>query len=202
MALLAVALGTRAAHASSSASAAELVREARAHEAAHEEELAIRRYSEALGLDPTYGEAYLGLGALRLHRGDAREAERVYSVALAHLPALAPALVGRAEARWALGFRDEATGDLEEYARLHEEPPALRLLATWYAEEGRPPAQLAAWRRLRAIASRSGDTALEREARNMVRALQILVDRADPAAAPVDESAARRSISAIARRGG
>src|SRR5262249_41928699 len=83
-----------AAHApAATSSAAELVREARAHEAAREDELAIRRYSEALSIDPTYGDAYLGLGALRLRRGDAREAERVYSVALAHLPALTTALV-------------------------------------------------------------------------------------------------------------
>jgi hypothetical protein len=137
-----------------------------------------------------------------MRRGDAREAERVYSVAIAHLPTLASALVGRAEARWALGFRDEAERDLEEYAHAHEEPAPLRLLATWYGEDGRAPAQLAAWRRMRALAIRSGDAALEREAKTMVRALQILVDRADPAIAPFDESAVRRGIAAIARRGG
>jgi len=178
------------------------VREARAHEAAREDELAIRRYSEALSIDPTYGDAYLGLGALRLRRGDAREAERVYSVALAHLPALATALVGRAEARRALGFADEAERDLEEYARAHDDPAALRLLASWYGEEGRLPAQLAAWRQMRAAAARSGDATLEREARTMVRALQIVVDRADPAIAPASDAAVRRAIASIARRGG
>src|SRR5258706_3635607 len=105
MMLWGAVLAAPSVHAASS-SAAELVREARAQEAGREDELAIRRYSEALSLDPTCGDAYLGLGALRLRLGDAREAERVYSVALAHLPSLATALVGRAEARRALGFRD------------------------------------------------------------------------------------------------
>ena len=180
----------------------ELVREARAHEAAHEDELAMRRYSEALAIDPTYGDAYLGLGALRLKRGDAREAERVYSVALSHVPSLAAALAGRAETRWALGFRDEAERDLEEYTRTRDEPAALRQLASWYAEEGRLPAQLAVWRRMRAIAAMRSDTALEREARTLVRALQIVIDRADPAIAPAHDGAVRRGIAAIAKRGG
>jgi tetratricopeptide (TPR) repeat protein len=196
--VLAMPVSARAA----ASSVAELVREARAHEAAHEDDLAVRRYTEALAIDPTYGEAYLGLGALRLRRGDAREAERVYSVALEHVPSLASALVGRAESRWALGFRDEAERDLEEYARTHEEPAALRLLASWYGEEGHLPAQLSAWRRMRVVAARAGDAALEHEARTMIRALQIVVDRADPAVAPSEESAVRRGISAIARRGG
>jgi hypothetical protein len=58
-------------------SALELVQSARAHERAHEEDLALRRYMEALSLDPTCEEAYLGLGSLRARRGDLRESERV-----------------------------------------------------------------------------------------------------------------------------
>jgi tetratricopeptide (TPR) repeat protein len=190
---------TAPAHASA---AAELVREARAHEAAHEDDLALRRYTDALSLDPTYGEAYLGLGALRARRGDAREAERVYSVALAHLPTLKSALVGRAQARWTLGFRDEAELDLEEYTRSQDDPAALRQLAGWYADESRSPAQLATWRRLRALAARNGDVPLEREARTMIRALQILVGDCDPASAPAATDRIRRGIAAVARRGG
>jgi tetratricopeptide (TPR) repeat protein len=199
---IAVACALTSPAAMASEGAIELVREARAHEATHEDELAIRRYSEALAIDPTYGEAYLGLGALRLKRGDAREAERVYSVALSHVPSLAAALVGRAETRWALGFREDAEHDLEEYTRAREEPAALRQLASWYAEEGRLPAQLAVWRRMRTMASNHGDATLEREAKTLVRALQIVIDRADPAIAPADESAVRRGIAAIAKRGG
>src|ERR1700722_20974902 len=99
----------RGAHASS---VTELVREARAHEAAHEDGLAARRYMEALALDPTCEEAYLGLGELRERTGEMREAERVYSVALAHAPQLKAALLGRARAERTLGARDEAEQDL------------------------------------------------------------------------------------------
>ena len=183
-------------------SVTELVREAREHEAANRDELAARRYTEALALDPTYGDAYLGLGALRARRGDAREAERVYSVALAHVPTLRAALVGRAEARWALGFHDDAEQDMEEYVRAQDDPAALRELARWYGTDERVPAALAAWRRLRALAPHAGDASLEREARTMVRALQILVGEADPVMVPAEPTRIRRGIAALARRGG
>src|SRR5688500_15335955 len=97
------------AHASS---ALELVRIARSHEQAREEDIAIRRYMEALSLDPTCDEAYLGLGALRARRGDLREAERVYSVALEHVPQLRAVRRARAHVRRALGLRMEAVEDL------------------------------------------------------------------------------------------
>src|SRR3954470_18338122 len=80
----------------SASSAVELVKIARAHEAARQEDLAVRRYMEALSLDPTCEDAYLGLGSLRTRRGDLREADRVYSVALEHLPQLRAARMARA----------------------------------------------------------------------------------------------------------
>lgn len=181
-------------------SALELVRIARAHESAHEEEIAIRRYMEALSLDPTCDEAYLGLGALRARRGDLREADRVYSVALDRLPQLRAARVARAHVRRTMGFRDEAIADL--LAGAEEDPAALRVLATWYGEDGHVPAQLAAWRRIAARAEQIHDVALLREARTMVRALVILVGPADPAASPPDEAhGIRRLAATLSRRG-
>jgi tetratricopeptide (TPR) repeat protein len=56
-------------------SADELVVQARAHEATHEDDIAVRRYSDALTLDPSNAEAWLGLGALRVRLGDLLEAE-------------------------------------------------------------------------------------------------------------------------------
>jgi tetratricopeptide (TPR) repeat protein len=185
-----------------SASAAELVRQAREHEARQDDLVALRRYTDALALDPTLGEAYLGLGALRLRHGDPREAVRVYDVALSHLPALTRALVGRAEANWALGFRPEAEADLETYARSAADPGALRELAGWYAQESQAPAELATWRRIHALAEVIGDAALEHEARTMVRALQILVGGADPVSKPTAPDSVRRGIARIAQRGG
>jgi len=200
-ALLAMAMaGSSPAHALTSSE--ELVRQARAHEAAREDDVAARRYLEALRLDPTNGEAYLGLGALRVRTGDLREAERVYSVALEHVPSLRKALAGRARARWGLGLREAALAEMESYVGFEANAAALRELADWYAEEGRPPAQLSAWRRIYAIATAEGDAALVKEARLKVRALQILVGPADPAAAPIDPNAARRAIAAAAKRGG
>jgi tetratricopeptide (TPR) repeat protein len=183
-------------------SADELVREARAHDAGHKEELALRRYTEALALDPTLGDAYLGLGELRARRGDAREAERVYSVALEHVPSLTVALAGRARARWALGLRDEAEQDLWTYAAHTGETAPLKELAGWYGEDGKAPAQLATWRRIVNLAERAGDATLVREAKLNVRALQILIGPADPVVAPTDEGEVRRALARVARRGG
>jgi tetratricopeptide (TPR) repeat protein len=206
VALLAAALslamgtsGTRSARASSSAD--ELVRQARAHEAAHEEDVALRRYTEALSLDRTSADAWMGLGELRLRLGEPREAETVYDTAMAEVPTLRAALRGRARARWALGRHAEAEDDLDAYAATERDPSALRELADWFGADGRAPAQLATWRRLLAAARDAEDTTLEREARRMVRALVVLVDGADPAASPVNPDATRRALAKIATRG-
>lgn len=178
----------------SASSALELVRIAKAHEHAHEEEIALRRYMEALSLDPTCDEAYLGLGALRARRGDLREAERVYSVALEHVPRLTAARTARAYVRRTLGLRAEAVEDLLTAAGPSEDPKVLRILATWYGEDGHVPAQLAVWRRIAARAESGDDAVLAHEAKTMVRALVILVGPADPASD--DRNAVRRAIAA------
>jgi tetratricopeptide (TPR) repeat protein len=185
-----------------SSSADELVRQARAHEAAHEDDVALRRYTEALETDRTNADAWLGLGALRMKVGEPAEAERVYDTALAQVPTLRLALQGRARARWALGRHGEAEDDLEAYAALEGGASALRQLAGWFGADGRTPAQLATWRRLLLVARGLEDPALEQEARRMVRALVILVDGSDPAASPIDPEPTRRALARIAARGG
>lgn len=181
-------------------SAYELVKIAHAHELAKEDDVALRRYMEALSLDPTCEEAYLGLGSLRSRRGDLREAERVYSLALEHLPQLRAARLARAYVRRALGARAEAMSDLTGGAE--DDPAALRILATWYAEDGQTPAQLAVWRRILARAEAAQDPQLLHEARTTVRALVILVGPADPAAAPATDDRVRRLVATVARRAG
>ena len=185
-----------------SSSADELVRQARAHEAAHEDDVAVRRYMEALTIEGTNADAWVGLGALRMRLGEAAEAERVYSSALARLPTLSAALEGRARARWAMGHHDDAEADLETFATMTQSTAALRELAGWYGQDGRTPVQLATWRRLLCSAVEQNDPAGERDARRMVRALVIVVDGADPASSPVKPDATRRALAAIARRGG
>jgi tetratricopeptide (TPR) repeat protein len=196
--LIAFVVGARPAAASSSGE--ELVRQARAHEAAHDDDVALRRYTDALTVDRTQADAWLGLGALRMKLGEPAEAERVYDTALAQLPGLQPALVARARARWILGRHTEAEADMEAYLAAESDTGALRELAAWFGADGRTPAQLATWRRLHAIARRSDDAVLAREARRMVRALVILVDGADPASSPVDPDDTRRTLANIAQR--
>jgi tetratricopeptide (TPR) repeat protein len=201
LSLLATAFALAVAPPARASSALELVRIARAHEASREEDLALRRYTEALALDPTCDEAYLGLGRLRARRGDLREAERVYNVALEHRPGLRAARLGRAYVRRALGARAEAVDDLLDGAE--DDPAALRVLAGWYGEEGQTPAQLAVWRRIAGQAQASHDAALLHEARTMVRALLILVGPADPAAQPPpDAGTFRELVAALARKSG
>lgn len=172
---------------------------AKGYEASHQEEIALRRYMDALALDPLCVEAYLGLGSLRARRGDLREAERVYNVALEHVPSLREARLARAHVRRALGATDEAIDDLYGAA---DELDALRTAAAWYGEDGKTPAQLAVWRKILARAEASQLPALAKEARTMVRALVILVGPADPAAAPSGERSMRKTLSVLARRGG
>ncbi|HEY1694268.1 MAG TPA: tetratricopeptide repeat protein [Polyangiaceae bacterium] len=201
-AALALALSLAAAPAGATSSSDELVRQARAHEAAHRDDLAVRRYMEALELDPTAEDAWLGLGALRLRTGEPAEAERVYDAALARVPLLRRAMAGRAHARWAQGRHAEAETDLDAYATGEADADALRELAGWYGSDGRAPAQLAVWRRLLAMAVHADDTPSEKEARRMVRALVILATGADPAAWPAEPDPTRRALAHMARRGG
>ncbi len=186
--------------AAASSSADELVRQARAHEAVREDDVALRRYTDALTVDRTHEGAWLGLGALRMKLGEPAEAERVYDTALAQLPALRLALEGRARARWSLGRHAEAEADLEAYATSDNDVTALRELAAWFGADGRTPAELATWRRLLTIAKSSQDDPFEREARRMVRALIIVVDGSDPAASPADPDETRRALAKIAAR--
>ena len=180
-------------------SALELVRVARAAEQARQEDVAVRRYMEALSLDPVCEEAYLGLGSLRTRRGDLREAERVYSVALEHLPQLRPARLARAYVRRALGFQGEAIQDLLAVPRGERLQRCDVLLEA--GEDGQTPAQLAVWRRILGRAETLQDPALAHEARTMVRALIIVVGTADPAASPPENHGIRRTVSVLARRG-
>jgi tetratricopeptide (TPR) repeat protein len=198
--VLALAAWPRGAAASSGAD--ELVREAHALEAAHDEDKALRRYTEAIAMDATCEGGYLGLASLRMRLGDPREAERVYSLGLIHLPGLNSALLGRARARRASGKNEEAAHDLEAFAAKEGDPRALRELARWYGEDNAPSRQLAVWRRILSWAHTREDTSMATEARTMVRALQIVLGPIDPVASPIDPTPVRLTIAKIARRGG
>lgn len=193
-ALLAAVLPARLAHASA---ALDLVAMAQAHEAQADDDVAIRRYTEALTLDPSCEAAYVGLGALREKRGDVREAERVYTMALSHLPNSSEAKIGRARARWSMGYADLAAKDLEDAAR--EDPRALAKLGLWYMTAGQMPAALAVWRVILTRAKATNDEALTREARIHIKALSTVVVT-DPVAHPVDAKGIRKAIAQMADR--
>ena len=181
----------------------ELVRLARVQEASGEGDRALRLYTDAITVDPTCSAAYLGLGALRERSLDLREAERVYSIALEHVPTLADAHARRAGVRFRLGLRDDAVAELRAIADapLGDDPSrrsatsALRQLAAWYGEERQLPAQLACWRRLLAVAVALADDPLVKESKTMVRALQLLVGPADPVTQPVRPSPLRALVA-------
>jgi tetratricopeptide (TPR) repeat protein len=201
---LGAALATACVALSASASpVTELVREAQDLEAAHQEDRAVRRYTEALELDPTCAPAYLGLADLRARRGDTREAERVYSMALDHVPSLHTALIGRARVRRRLGALREGEEDLERYLSHEEDLAEMKELAGWYGEDGRALAQLATWRRLYVTAVRlQAEDGVLREARATVRALQLLAGPCDPVTSPSVTDPVRQGLARIARRGG
>jgi len=185
-----------AAHASS---VTELVESARRAEAVHEEDVAARRYTEALSLDGTAVDGWMGLGALRERQGDVREAERVYATCLTRLPGHLPARLAHAETLHALGRTADAIAEIDIVARV--EPKERRRIAAWYTEDGLYPAALATWRTVLTRATEDGDAATATEARAMVKALVLFAKPLDPAAFPSASSETRRSLSRIARGG-
>ncbi len=191
-----LALSGGRAHASS---VDELLASAARHVAAGDEEVALRRYTDALELDPTCEACYLGLGSLREKRADWGEADRVYTAGLVRRVAPAPLLAARARARWAGGRRAEAASDLEEAMDRDPTAEGLRRLIAYEGELHRAPGQLRAARRLLALGEAQGDATLVREARVLVAALVIVADSLDPVARPVKPDAARRALARAAR---
>ena len=155
-------------------------------------------------LDATCGPAWLGLGSLRARMGDAAEAERVFDAALAHVPSLDQAALGRARSRWALGRHEEAEQDMQHYIELSlatSVPAALSALeelAGWYRAIGRAPAELACWRRIAALAP-GVDGALATRARALTGALEIVVGDADPVRHPARSDLLRRVVASLRR---
>lgn len=177
-----------------------LVESAKRAEAVHEEDIAARRYTEALALDGTSVEGWMGLGALRERQGDLREAERVYAACLSRLPGHIPARLAHGEALHGLGRTADAIAEIELVARV--DARERRRIATWYADDGLYPAALATWRTVLTRALDDGDTATASEARAMVRAFVLFAKPLDPAAFPSSTSHTRRSLSRIAKTGG
>ena len=176
----------------------------------HRNELAaLRRYSDALAMDPSCEGAYLALGNLRMRRNELHEAEDVFEQALMRVPGSAGARLGRAKAHRARGQMTQAAEDLRSALELaaHDgselEVALLREQVALARERGRPAEELPAWRRLSGVARLRSDGALLREATVQVRAITRFLDDIDPVAAgrfSTDDM--RRTLSAMGRRAG
>ena len=158
---------------------------------------------DAIQLDPTYGPAYLELASVRERSGDLREAERTYDVAIRFVPGFAAAFRRRAAVLHRLGDAVHELADLEEAARLTDEPDVLFDLAKRHVEDRAWPAALATWRRVLARSETQGDGRLAQDAKIQIRALTILCGELDP----VSDGASsrdwvRRAEASVARRRG
>lgn len=197
--LTAAAIGSISS-ASSASSATELFASGKRAEATHDDDVAARRYSEALALDGSLAEAWMALGALRTRQGDLREAERVYAVFVSRVPSSVAAHLAHAESLHALGRTEDAAAEIEIVARVA--PRERKRLGAWYAEDGLYPAALATWRAVLAQAVSEGDDETSTEARAMVRALVLFAKPCDPAAFPSSDDKLRKLLGKVARSGG
>jgi tetratricopeptide (TPR) repeat protein len=186
-----------------SGAAAELTRQGKDHVVRGNEELAVRRFVEAIEIDPTFGPAYLELGAARERAGDFAEAERTYNVAIEHVPQFLLAFSARAALLHRMGRLDRELSDLETIVRLAESADVLRDLARRYVEDRAWPAALATWRRMLALEEKLGDERAQREATIQIRALVILCAELDPVAGGASSRDwVRRAEASVARRRG
>src|SRR5579859_4066432 len=143
-------------HASPASSAQLLVAQGHDRETAGDALTAMKRYSDAITIDPTCEEAYLALGALREKRNELSEADEVYSVGMARVPTSVAIVVARGHVRRLLGKLAAASDDLHHAiaasADVGVQRSALRELVQVKRLQGEPAAELGLWRRLLAIA--------------------------------------------------
>ncbi|MEZ4227396.1 MAG: hypothetical protein R3B13_41040 [Polyangiaceae bacterium] len=142
---------------------------------------ALRLYTEAVRMDPSYGPAYLALGHLRQAMGDAGEAGRVFDLAIRLPSGGADALAARAALRYARGDVGGAIADMEaSLARDPHRVERLRQLGYWHIATHSWAGALSAWRRLLGEHERLGQSQELAQDRTQVRALTVLAAEADP----------------------
>jgi tetratricopeptide (TPR) repeat protein len=164
---------------------------------------ALRLYTEAVRMDPSYGPAYLGLGELRAALGDAGEAERVYALALRLPTASADAYAARALLRYGRGDVDGAVTDMEaSLARAPAVAQRLLRLAGWHVARQGWAAALVSWRRLLVLYEHTDQDSAADHARTQVRALTVLAAESDPVhgIGGAHPSWVRRALASIAVR--
>jgi tetratricopeptide (TPR) repeat protein len=180
------------AHASSDQ---ELIRQGEVHEANRMWDIAAKRYTDALLLNPASESGYLHLGALRASTGDLREAVRVYTVGLQQIPATRSLIHARAKTLVSLKQYQDAAEDLKSLG--DDDAQTLKELASTYRQTQQTLGELAVWRR---IYERS-DGQERANARLMVMALQAIAAELDAVSHPVLPGAARNVTAKLARGG-
>lgn len=161
-------------------------------------DVAAQRFRQALEIDPTFGRAYLDLGALRVTEGDLVEAERTYSAALEHIAGFTEGFVARASVRRRLGKRQGVLTDLESALSFAPTDTKIALeLVTAAIAAGNLPLALGVARRAWRIADAAGDASSARDARLSIRALQILIADIDPVGAANVDNPVRRAIARL-----
>ncbi len=182
--------------------AVELTRQGHEHAGRGETETAIRRYLDAIKLDPTYGAAYLSLGALQEAAGDPREAEKTYSTGLDHVTGFGEGHRARARLRIRQQRGSEAVADLEAAVGYQAgDVGVLRELASAYVGIGALPAALGVMRRVVSASEAAGEAKNAAEAKVSARALSLLVGAVDPVAAGgVGRGAVRSALATTMRR--
>jgi tetratricopeptide (TPR) repeat protein len=199
----------REGHASPAASAELLVKQGKASEASGEDLVAIKRYSDAMAIDPSSEAAYLALAGVREKRGELLEAEEILSVGVLRVPTSVDMLRAQGRVLRRRGRWSEAESALRHAAGLEgttgspREIAILRERATLERERLAPAAELAVWRRLLAIARQNDDPQLEKEASVQARVLALYVGEIDPVmSGKATHDPLRRTLFSIARRGG
>lgn len=191
-ALAALADTARAEESWATARAREQVHQGRQALARGDAQRAAQDFIDALAVDATYGDAYLELGKLRESLGDAKEAARVYAMALEHIPGFTEAHLARSALFTRNGQRDEAFADLRR--ALEQRPRDLEVLGALVETSIRfkaLPQALGYTRRRKAIALADGNDAVHREALVTELALVRLLDETDPVIAGKRETGAR-----------
>jgi|JI10StandDraft_1071094.scaffolds.fasta_scaffold15886_3 tetratricopeptide (TPR) repeat protein len=178
--------------------AIELTRQGIAQNTQGDGSAATRRLLEAMSFDPTYGPAYLALGAIHEAGGDLREAERVYTTGLERVAGFTEGHAARAKLFRRLGRLQEAALDFAAALSLSpDDPLVLEGICETYIALGALPAALATSRRIEAIGEERGEAKQLETAHARSRALALLLGDVDPVATGSSKRGLLRS--AIAR---
>ena len=184
------------------ARARSLTEQGRAHRQSGDTARAIARFSEALAIDATFGDAYLELAALREAAGEPDEAERVLAISLERIPGFVEGMWARAELYGRAKRYPEATSAfLHVSAAKPDDEPTLQKILINATRAGLFPVALAAARRLGALAEMRDDRAAAKDARLTIKALAKLVAEADHVSTGVKLSdPIRRALAAAEAR--